>query len=108
MGTSVDIFLSAKITENKINASTQGDPPSADAPVSKPFSSPAEKQESKQKKKENYSRRELPISKATIEVKDINSFSRTQSKEPDDIKNHFDITPGGSPCRKRQRIYGDR
>ncbi|EPQ64175.1 Cell-cycle regulated activator of the anaphase-promoting complex/cyclo [Blumeria graminis f. sp. tritici 96224] len=57
MGTSVDIFLSAKITENKINASTQGDPPSADAPVSKPFSSPAEKQESKQKKRKLFETR---------------------------------------------------
>jgi len=40
---------------------------------------------------------------------DPNVLSKALQKEFEEAgKQHRDITPGGSPSRKRQRIYGDR
>jgi cell division cycle 20-like protein 1, cofactor of APC complex len=39
---------------------------------------------------------------------DPNALSKALMKEFEDTGRTRDITPGGSPSRKRQRIYGDR
>lgn len=39
---------------------------------------------------------------------DPNRLNKALLKEFDDAGRHRDITPGGSPSRKRQRVYGDR
>jgi cell division cycle 20-like protein 1 (cofactor of APC complex) len=39
---------------------------------------------------------------------DPNVLSKALLKEFEDAGRHRDITPGGSPSRKRQRVYGDR
>jgi cell division cycle 20-like protein 1 (cofactor of APC complex) len=42
------------------------------------------------------------------EAIDPNVLSKALLKEFEDAGKHRDITPGGSPSRKRQRVYGDR
>jgi cell division cycle 20-like protein 1 (cofactor of APC complex) len=46
--------------------------------------------------------------RSSADVMDPNALNKALMKEFDDAGRHRDITPGGSPSRKRQRLYGDR
>lgn len=39
---------------------------------------------------------------------DPNALSKALLKEYEGVKSNYNITPGASPSRKRQRVYGDR
>jgi cell division cycle 20-like protein 1 (cofactor of APC complex) len=39
---------------------------------------------------------------------DPNALNKALMKEFEDAGRHREVTPGGSPSRKRQRVYGDR
>ncbi|KAM3068690.1 substrate-specific activator of APC-dependent proteolysis [Clarireedia jacksonii] len=46
---------------------------------------------------------------STVDAIDSNALSKALMREFEDAgARHRDITPGGSPSRKRQRVYGDR
>jgi cell division cycle 20-like protein 1 (cofactor of APC complex) len=47
-------------------------------------------------------------SKTLDSAVDPNALSKALQKEFEDAGRSRDVTPGGSPSRKRQRVYGDR
>ncbi|TAQ85408.1 hypothetical protein B7494_g6266 [Chlorociboria aeruginascens] len=58
---------------------------------------------------ENGSRNDRVSGKSNSGMVDPNVLSKALLKEFEEVgRRHRDITPGGSPSRKRQRVYGDR
>jgi len=52
-------------------------------------------------------RNDRASSSSTANLIDPNAL-KNALKEYEDAGRHRDVTPGGSPSRKRQRVYGDR
>lgn len=46
--------------------------------------------------------------RGSVSAIDPNALNKLLLKEFEDAGKHRDITPAGSPSRKRQRMYGDR
>lgn len=81
-------------------------PPVATPPRSTTPPPATEKRKSERKSnEENVARGERTTG---AELVDPNALSKALMKEFEDAGRHRDVTPGGSPSRKRQRVYGDR
>lgn len=70
---------------------------------------PAEKRNVEKKtSEESGGRSDRRPDSARVDSIDPNALSKALLKEFEDAGKHRDITPAGSPSRKRQRVYGDR
>ncbi|KAI0996524.1 Fizzy-related [Podosphaera aphanis] len=49
-----------------------------------------------------------PNHNSNARVLDLSPFTKALLNDLKDDRSSCDVTPGGSPCRKRQRVYGDR
>jgi cell division cycle 20-like protein 1 (cofactor of APC complex) len=109
MGASDDIYSStiyhAHITKA---ANTLNTPPVATPPRSTTPPPQAEKRKSDRKVTDEGARTDRAIVASGADAIDPSALSKALLKEFDDAGRHRDITPGGSPSRKRQRVYGDR
>jgi cell division cycle 20-like protein 1 (cofactor of APC complex) len=68
----------------------------------------AEKRKSDRKATDEGARSDRATAASVSDPIDPNVLSKALLKEFEDAGRHRDITPGGSPSRKRQRVYGDR
>jgi cell division cycle 20-like protein 1 (cofactor of APC complex) len=84
------------MTAHALNTPPVGTPPRSSTPPPQ-----AEKRKSDRKTTEEGVR-------SGADAIDPNALNKALMKEFDDAGRHRDITPGGSPSRKRQRLYGDR
>jgi cell division cycle 20-like protein 1, cofactor of APC complex len=85
-----------RMTAHALNTPPVGTPPRSATPPPQ-----AEKRKSDRKTTEEGVR-------SGADAIDPNALNKALMKEFDDAGRHRDITPGGSPSRKRQRLYGDR
>jgi cell division cycle 20-like protein 1 (cofactor of APC complex) len=85
-----------RLTAHALNTPPVGTPPRSATPPPQ-----AEKRKSDRKTTEEGVR-------SGADAIDPNALNKALMKEFDDAGRHRDITPGGSPSRKRQRLYGDR
>jgi cell division cycle 20-like protein 1, cofactor of APC complex len=86
-------------------------PPVATPPrTSTPPPATEKRKSDKRTLESNMSRGERATGTPTAESIDPNALSKVLLKEFEDAGSgrHRETTPGGSPSRKRQRIYGDR
>lgn len=68
-----------------------------------------EKRRTDKKNNEENIARNSRATSSNSDAVDPNALSKALLKQFDDAgSRHRDITPGGSPSRKRQRLYGDR
>ena len=112
MGASDEIYNSvishAHITKaaNALNTPPVATPPRTSTPP------PAieKRKPDKRTLENNMSRGERATGTPTAESIDPNALSKALLKEFEDAGSgrHRETTPGGSPSRKRQRVYGDR
>jgi cell division cycle 20-like protein 1 (cofactor of APC complex) len=84
------------MTAHALNTPPVGTPPRSATPPPQ-----AEKRKSDRKTTEEGVR-------SGADAIDPTALNKALMKEFDDAGRHRDITPGGSPSRKRQRLYGDR
>jgi hypothetical protein len=90
-------------------ANSLNTPPVATPPRTATPPPGAEKRKSERNATEqNGARRDSAAGALKAEAVDPNALSKALLKEFEDAGKHRDITPGGSPSRKRQRVYGDR
>jgi len=68
----------------------------------------AEKRKSDRKATGDSERSDRPAVASGADAIDPNVLSKALLKEFEDAGRHRDVTPQGSPSRKRQRVYGDR
>lgn len=87
-------------TSNVLNSPAADTPPHSATPLA------IEKRKSERKSnEENVARSERSTRPDSL---DPNRLSKAIMKEFDDVGRNRDVTPGSSPSRKRQRVYGDR
>ena len=82
-------------------------PPVATPPRSSTPPPQAEKRKSDRKATDDGVRSDRATVAAVADPIDPNVLSKAL-KDFEDAGRHRDVTPGGSPSRKRQRVYGDR
>lgn len=110
MGASDEPIVSSSSRAHILKAEQSMNPP----PVATPPRSttpPAVGEKRKSDKKvtgEESSRNDRSSAISGADLIDPNVLSKALLKEFEDAGRHRDITPGGSPSRKRQRVYGDR
>lgn len=109
MAASEDIYvsdisreISAK-TGNVPNPLLAATPPRSTTPPPQ-----AEKRKSDRKATGDSVRSDRPSVPSGVDSIDPSALSKALLKEFEDAGRHRDVTPGGSPSRKRQRVYGDR
>lgn len=84
-------------------------PPVASSPLSTTPPLPAvEKRKSERKALQNGARHARASGMPGADAIDPNALGKALMKEFEDAGRPRDLTPGGSPSRKRQRVYGDR
>ena len=107
MAPSNDIQSSANLHTHITKASNVlNTPPVATPPRSTTPPPATEKRKSDRKSnEENVARGDRDTGATSI---DPNVLTKALMKEFEDAGRQRDITPGGSPSRKRQRVYGDR
>jgi cell division cycle 20-like protein 1 (cofactor of APC complex) len=109
MGATDDIYSSsishAHIAKAAVALNT---PHVATAPRSTTPPPQAEKRKSDRKATDEGARSDRATAASVSDPIDPNVLSKALLKEFEDAGRHRDITPGGSPSRKRQRVYGDR
>ncbi|KAF4632344.1 hypothetical protein G7Y89_g5776 [Cudoniella acicularis] len=110
MGNSEEI-LSSALPRTHITkaANALNTPPVATPPRSATPPPATEKRKSDKRAYEgNSTRGERAAGTPGAESIDPNALSKALLKEFEDAGRHRETTPGGSPSRKRQRVYGDR
>ncbi len=83
-------------------------PPVATPPRSTTPPPAGEKRKSDRKAVEENARHARASGAPGADAIDANALSKALIKEFEDAGRSRDVTPGGSPSRKRQRVYGDR
>lgn len=89
-------------------ANTLNTPPIATPPRNTTPPPQAEKRKSDRKATDDSARNDRAAMGSAADAVDPNALSKALLKEFEDVGRHRDVTPGGSPSRKRQRVYGDR
>jgi cell division cycle 20-like protein 1 (cofactor of APC complex) len=107
MGATEEIFSSTvshtHITKaaNALNTPPVNTPPGAMTP-------PQATEKRRAERTANSEQAKSERSQAMDVAVDPNALSKALMKEFEEAGRPSDVTPGGSPSRKRQRIYGDR
>jgi cell division cycle 20-like protein 1 (cofactor of APC complex) len=105
MGIADEVLSSTSSHTNIANHSgSMSIPPVATPPRSATPPAAAEKRKSDMRSKEESSARRSSTTRSGVDADQLQKVL----KEFDDAGKAKDTTPGGSPARKRQRVYGDR
>ncbi|KAK0125119.1 substrate-specific activator of APC-dependent proteolysis [Cadophora gregata f. sp. sojae] len=109
MGAQEELFTSV-ISRAHISkaANSLNTPPVATPPRSATPPPAGEKRKSDRKAAEENARHGRSSGTPGASAIDANDLSKALLKEFEDAGRPRDVTPGGSPSRKRQRVYGDR
>ena len=109
MGASEELFSSGLSRAHIAKvANTLNMPPVATPPRSTTPPPAGEKRKSDRKAVEENARHNRASGTPSADAIDPNALSKALMKEFEDAGRPRDVTPGGSPSRKRQRVYGDR
>lgn len=109
MGLQEELFSSGIARAHIAKASNSlNTPPVATPPRSATPPPAGEKRKSDRKPVEENARYGRASGTPGAEAVDPNALSKALLKEFEDAGRPRDVTPGGSPSRKRQRVYGDR
>jgi cell division cycle 20-like protein 1, cofactor of APC complex len=109
MGATDDIYSSSISHAHIAKAAAALNTPPVATPLRSTTPPPqAEKRKSDRKATDDGVRSDRASAASGFDPIDPNVLSKALLKEFEDVGKHRDITPGGSPSRKRQRVYGDR
>ncbi len=109
MGAQEELFTSGISRAHIAKAANSlNTPPVATPPRSATPPPAGEKRKSDRKAAEENARYGRASGTPVASAVDANDLSKALLKEFEDAGRPRDVTPGGSPSRKRQRVYGDR
>ena len=83
-------------------------PPVATPPRNATPPPPTAEKRKSERRDETVLRGDRSTGMSSADAIDPSALNKALMKEFEDAGRHREVTPGGSPSRKRQRVYGDR